>query len=455
MQNTPNTDTKKPIILKEHQIYSGEDREELLNDILQSDIKLVGMPDEFMDAPTNLGISDKLKANYYIGATWIIENKWPAIVLPKIENLDFIGMLIQALSIDTAAEVTYFSKCYGIEFDKPTITTNMAQDLLTPILLLHYITLLEKVVKNGLKKDYITISENLKCKVKGHIVISQQIKKNIITSRKERNYCNYMIYTEDIPVNRLLKRALYFANAMLRNLNYACAANIQYRINKLMRAFEIVSDDLNVSQVKNFSHNKLFKQYYEAVRVAKDILKRYEYSINAVTENQQRTPPFWIDMPRLFELFVYSTLNKWYPNQIDFQVEGSCGSKVDYIHRGEKIIIDAKYKPKYDYSNSGILPDIREISGYARDISILGHFGKDYVNSNKEIKCLIIYPKGVFDDIEKANISSGLKEEYEELKAEESTPFKNQSSLWNQGHDISRFRNFRKLSIAIPTKTNG
>ena len=221
-----------------------------------------------------------------------------------------------------------------------------------------------------------------------------------------------------------------------------------------MRAFEIVSDDLNVSQVKNFSHNKLFKQYSEAVRVAKDILKRYEYSINAVTENQQRTPPFWIDMPRLFELFVYSTLNKWYPNQIDFQVEGSCGSKVDYIHRGEKIIIDAKYKPRYDYTNSGILPDIREISGYARDLSILGHFGNDYVNSNEEIKCLIIYPKGVFD-VTDDKISPDLKDEYEKLKAEESTLYNDQASLWDQGHVISRFRNFRKLSIAIPTKTNG
>ena len=96
-------------------------------------------------------------------------------------------------------------------------------------------------------------------------------------------------------------------------------------------------------------------------------------------------------MSRLYEVYVYGLLQRAYPGQIEFQVDGHYKTAVDFIKLDENLIMDTKYKPRYDFSHSGIIDDIREISGYARDELILGRF--DYAESNIVPDCLIIYPK--------------------------------------------------------------
>jgi hypothetical protein len=66
------------------------------------------------------------------------------------------------------------------------------------------------------------------------------------------------------------------------------------------------------------------------------------------------------------------------------------GTAIDFIHTGTpKQIIDAKYKPRYGNSQSGIVNDIREISGYARDEKILRAFG---YGQDAVPDYLIVYP---------------------------------------------------------------
>ena len=421
----------KPIVLKEHRKYDKDDREEILSFISSRNIELVGTPEMFMGEPTYLGMNKELEASYYIGASWIVKNELPLLVLPKLEHLDFTEMLIVALSVGSDNEGEYFSKCYGIDFDEPLIETNEMLDQLTPILLIHYLSLLEKVVKAGLKKGYITIEENLKGKIKGHIVLSEQLRRNIIPQRSDRNFCRYQIYTSDIPENRLLKKALLFSQLMLNNMmQYSRqTAIIQNRINKLNSGFDGVSDNIELSQVKSVTTNKLFRHYPEAIRVAKDILRRFDYSLSNISSDNHKTPPFWIDMSRLFELYVYSLLEESFPQQILFQVSGSGGTKADYIHVGERIIIDAKYKAIYEKNDGYELEDIREISGYSRDLNILKLFGQEYIDSNQETKCLIVYPKTDVKNL-----------------------IKHTESLWSQAEDICQYRNFRKLAIYVPLK---
>ena len=76
-------------------------------------------------------------------------------------------------------------------------------------------------------------------------------------------------------------------------------------------------------------------------------------------------------MSRLYEVYVYGLLEKAYPGKIKFQVKGHYRTAIDFLKMDEKLIMDTKYKPYYDISNSGIIDDIREISGYARDENIL------------------------------------------------------------------------------------
>lgn len=442
------------IIYNEHQQYPNSIHslsEHDFRQILEANhVKLSGNPDDFMDSPKHLALDQNLQASYYIGAGWLVENELSLIVTPKIENIDFTQMFLSALQTENDEDAKYFSKCYGIDFDKSVIEAPSVCNLLTPLLLIHYISLLERLVSAGLKKDYITITENLKGKIKGQIIFSQQLSQNIIPKREYRTVCRYQTYTEDIPVNRLLKKALLFAQTMVHTWmqSHNSYRKIQRRINKLLIAFTNVYEGIDISQVQHLQNNKLFRTYPDAVRVAKIILRRYDYSLSNISEYNHRTPPFWIDMSRLYEMYVLNILRERYGKNILFQVSGYRGCKADYLHVGEKIIIDAKYKPRYNYSNGGILPDIREISGYARDKRILRTL--DVESDEKEVKCLIIYPQQAFNDFLNDNQSDNeIINDLQELNVDnEISDSKN--TLWDSAKEIHPFRNFRKINIAIP-----
>ncbi len=409
-----------------------------------SDVCFEGNPSNYMGTPKYLGIDQNFTASYYIGASWLVKNELAVIVTPKMENIDFVTMFLAALEVDTKNESDYFAKCYGIQFDEPTIETDEQLNQLTPLLVLHFVSLLDRLVKRGLKKDYVIREENLKTKVKGRLMFTKHLQKNVFQQRSDRVYCQYQEYTDDIPENRLLKKALLFADRIINNYESLKAQSsyfeTQSRLSKLKNRLDGVSDEIEPYQVQKLSTNKLFKEYKDAIRVAKMLLRRYDYSISEASQEQHATPPFWIDMARLYEMYVYSKLNAVYGSQIAFQVPGHFRTAVDFIKKDEGIILDTKYKPHYDNSNQGIIDDIREMSGYARDTRILRALGA--ADDGSEIKCVIIYPEPrcfkpeegeayIVDDCLEINIFDG-------------------SPIIPQCSKIKQFRNFYKISVKLP-----
>ncbi len=244
-----------------------------------------------------------------------------------------------------------------------------------------------------MRKDYVLRAENLNSKIKGRILVSRNIRANEITKRYDRTYCRFQEYTIDNPENRLLKKALLFAQRFSYQLkNHSSYKTIHSLINNLLSHFIDVSDEIEIYQIRSISSNKIYKEYTDAIRLAKMILKRFSYSLHKVDNSKESTPAFWIDMSRLYEVYVYSLLHEAYGNNIQFQVEGYRQTAVDFIKTDQQLIIDTKYKPRYSDGNSGIVDDIRQISSYARDEKILERL----LGENKEDivpPCLIIYPE--------------------------------------------------------------
>ncbi len=379
----------------------------------------------FLKEPKYLGIND-WTASYFIGAAWLVPDELAVVVTPKMPDIDFVRMFLSALEIDTQKESNYFAQCYGIQFDEPSIETPEELNQLTPLLVLHFISLLERLLKHGLKKDYLLREENLKAKVKGRILFGKHLKTNVFQQRSDRMYCQYQEYTDDIPENRLLKKALLFSERILdrcdslkRQSQYP---EIQLRLNRLKASFSHISDEIEPYQVQKLSSNKLFKGYKEAIKVAKMILRRFDYSIREAASEQQSTPPFWIDMARLYEMWVLCRLQKNAVNPIMFQEAGFYGRQVaDFVIREESLILDAKYKSKYaeDWVD---IDDIRELSGNARDDRLLPNLQEDY-----SPRCIILYPGNT-----------------DELKPESDVLFE------QQGRKIPHYRNFYKVSVPLP-----
>ena len=450
MNNKP----KDIIQLQEHQPFvnpkgwgNGRDYSEKMEYLIGLGLKFTE-PD-FPKTPKYLGVFN-WTASYYIGASWLVKNELAVIVTPKMKNIDFVTMFLAALEVDTKNESDYFAQCYGIQFDEPTIETDEQLNQLTPLLVLHFVSLLDRLVKRGLKKDYVIREENLKTKVKGRLLFTKHLQNNVFQQRSDRVFCQFQEYTDDIPENRLLKKALLFADRIIGNYEslkvQSSYFEIQSRLSKLKNRLDGISDEIEPYQVQKLSTNKLFKEYKEAIRVAKMLLRRYDYSISEASQEQHSTPPFWIDMSRLYEMWVFSQLEKAYPRQIQFQVKGHCGTAVDFIKKDECLIIDAKYKPHYDYSNRGIIDDIREISGYARDWKILQKLSITKAYS-EEIKCLIIYPEPVVFQ----NDDTLSEEERQDISIDtckDVTTF--DGKLLDLCSEIKWFRNFYKISINLP-----
>lgn len=421
---------------------------------------------KYEHVPKYLGIFNGW-TSYYIGAAWLTEdedksNADAVIVTPKKigekeeHETDFIELFLCALKFAPSAE--YFAKFYGIDFNQPQIKTDAFSEQITPMLIVHYLWCLRQVVSRGLKKDYVVREENLKSKVRGRIMMQKNLQKNIFPQRMDRVYCKFQEYTVDIPENRLLKKGLVFSenylNSLIRLNYHGSLGELKRQLSLVKSAFSQVSDDIEVHEIKTFRKNKLFKEYSEAIKIAKMILQRFDYSISKSNNQQQKVPPFWIDMSRLFEVYVYSKLYEVYGDNVKFQVQGSLRTVADFVKIDEKIILDAKYKTRYQKKNSALLEDIRELSGYARDNKILKTMEIEK-GDEKVVECVIIYPEHVKIDIPDGNnLDNEERKEIEKNNNESQTEICFGEPILDlvKNHEIPGFRKFYKICVKLPVR---
>ena len=333
-------------------------------------------------------------ASYVIGAEWI-DDKEALVVTTKrgMEEIDFLTMFMMCFSSDLSVES--FAEIYNIDSEAPVIHAPSLKGVLSPLIVLHFLGVVSRI--KSLKKGYVHYSENMK-KVKGHIQVMKNERKNIASKRFDRVFCDFDEYTVDIPENRLIKKALLFSSQILRTIteNHSIGNRCKLMLSKSLALFENVSDEVQIKEVSLIKGHKLFSEYNEAVRLAKLILRRYDYSISKTSSLDENVPPFTLDMSLLYEHYVYGLLNEAYGDKISYQFHGKTGvPDFLYCSTGFKAILDTKYIPKYE-SSSLDNNVIRQLSGYSRDIPILRQLGYEDMDEESpipNIPCVIIYPK--------------------------------------------------------------
>ena len=126
------------------------------------------------------------------------------------------------------------------------------------------------------------------------------------------------------------------------------AVMLQGRLNGCLAAFAEVDDRVELWEVRRCKRNKLYREYEEAVKLAKMILRRYDNSIDRASAEEHAIPAFWIDMSLLYEHYVLGALRKAYGPKILYQTNVTTG-KPDFLYVDEErpLILDTKYKPRY------------------------------------------------------------------------------------------------------------
>lgn len=406
----------------------------------------------------------EIKADYYVGVDWLVENHSSISIAPKLNSkfsfvkaqideeneiddsdvavftgendksndvfIDYFAMLNQSLAVDFLYKE--IDNLVHIDWKANEIPIEQEEDLLSPLLIVKFLNVLKYIVRKGLKKSYYQSRQNLNSKIKGKILVGENIKRNVLKNRLTSTYCQFEEFGIDTLENRLLKKAFLFAASYMdnrRKVFHHSFSHAEHLINYCRPAFDIVSEDVNINDVKSYKPNPFFKEYGEGIHLAKLILKRYSYSISNITKEKITTPPFWIDMPRLFELYVYYFLKQRFPKHKEVRYHFSTyGNELDFLVNSEntKMVVDAKYKPIYSYGKNH--DDIRQVSGYARLEKTYEELG---IVDDRVIDCLIIYP-----DVENGSC-------IEVFKTKE---------LINEDTKIKDYRNVYKVGIKLPVK---
>jgi 5-methylcytosine-specific restriction enzyme subunit McrC len=337
----------------------------------------------------------KLNTSYYIGVDWLPKTETCIYVEPKLNKnsnqTNYLSMLFSALKHPEIS--TYTEELFDIKWEQPQIEIEQLQDHLTPLLVVQFLNITKKIVKKGLKKSYYKVENNLHCRVKGKILVSKTIKHNILKNKLLNTYCGYDEFGVDNLENRLLKKALLFVQRYMPTLKIPHSKEyIDKVFNYVMPAFDFVSEEVSLYEIKHGKFNPFYKEYSDGIRLARLILKRFGYNIANTEQKIVKTPPFWIDMSKLFELYVLGLLKDKFGCEVIYQFNGSYGN-ADYLLTKEQIVADAKYKQQYQSEKISfdeyLIKDIRQLAGYARDKDVISKLG---INNNTVAECLIIYP---------------------------------------------------------------
>ena len=345
-----------------------------------------------------------LQAGYYIGALWLVKHHKFVYIEPKMNKkqiaegsssqeewaeIDYLKMLLSITGLDPK-DTQDLIKIY---WDEPPITIEQQKDTLTPFLMVQFLLLLKRIVRKGLKKSYYTVEENLNSRIKGKIQLGKHLKQNVFKNKLTAHVCRYQEFGMDNLENRFLKKVLQFIISFKNtHANYFAGndKSIRELITYCSPYFELISEEINIENLKKLTTNTFFKEYEEAIRIGKHILKRFSYNITETTQQKVTIPPFWIDMPKLFELYVYKKLQEQFGGREEVLYHFIADyTELDFLLNTPKykMVIDAKYKPIYE--DSRVIDDIRQVSGYARLEAVYNEFK---IEENKLIDCLIIYP---------------------------------------------------------------
>ena len=310
-----------------------------------------------------------LKAHYYIGVDWLVGEEY-VYIAPKMNyreasvEIDFLKMLFEIYTADIEEKYT--------------------RDL---------VKILKRITRKGLKKSYYTVEENLNSRIKGKIQIGKHLKQNVFKNKLTTHVCRYQQFGMDNLENRFLKKVLQFVISF-KNTHPTFFARNEATISELITYctpyFELISEEIDIENLKNITINPFFKEYEQAIEIGKHILKRFSYNITETTQHKVSIPPFWIDMPKLFELYVYKKLQEQFGREAVTYHLTADYTELDFLLNTPeyKMVIDAKYKPIYEEGK--VIDDIRQVSAYARLEKVYKKLGLE--NSNQLIDCLIIYP---------------------------------------------------------------
>ena len=250
-----------------------------------------------------------------------------------------------------------------------------------------YIQSLLTELRRGIHKEYKLIEENSPS-LKGRFLFHQHIRKNAFQPVKA--YCEYDEIQEDVPLNRILKRALKMV------FPYISKSSLKSESLYILEMFDQVADmPIQQNDLRNFRFNRQNQRFQDAFLIARLIL---ENRLMTSKYSGEQSFSFLFEMNVLFESYIERAFRslEWEKNlkvvpQHDEKrllININSGKeniklKPDFVvfNPEEQMIVDTKWK--------NIIRDGRVTYQQADLYQMYA-----YITSYEEAKrCILLYPK--------------------------------------------------------------
>lgn len=259
--------------------------------------------------------------------------------------------------------ITYF-------FDEDLILAKSTIDEYKILTYISFVRLVLDFTRRGLMSKSVRKTQNFTGKIRGKIDIKNQITKNVMRGRDDRQYCKYSEKSVDIMENQVLKYAL---NIVIKGSKSLGLNNIERSIGVLKRRFSGVSDvKLSVSEIDRIILPAMYQSYRPMFQLAKVIISE---EILYPTSDGDRVGviPYAINMPFLFECYVRTILKEQIKNRNENNEDSDDSEKNKnneyYYIEMKKFVPDKRrsYDESYGcrmstkgncYINGNLVPDI-------------------------------------------------------------------------------------------------
>ncbi|TLD82713.1 restriction endonuclease [Helicobacter sp. MIT 11-5569] len=174
---------------------------------------------------------------------------------------------------------------------------------LLEIFILMFLEELLKLIKRGMKANYITKEEN-RSFLKGKLLFNENLKSNF--AHKERFFTSSDEFSVNIAPNRIIKSTLEFLSK--QNLSAATST----KLNQMRFIFSEIDPSQNITKDLSQCHNtRTFKHYSILLQWCEIFLR---YKTFTLYKGDSKAFALLFDMNKVFEDFVASEMKKWCNN---------------------------------------------------------------------------------------------------------------------------------------------
>jgi len=296
----------------------------------------------------------------------------------------------------------HMERCFYIWPEKEPLQSDIAGDFRL-LVVAQYCRELAELCKRHLRKEFVHVSDNLTGRVKGRILVEENIRQNLVRGRPDRTVCRYQVHSLDSPLNQILRSALEQCLKELRR--YRGNSGGMDKIREWARQCQSTLAGVKLRRIHPAEFSSIHlgglkKAYKKPLNLAKTVLSMLGSDPSG--EIRTTTPPFALDMNELFERYCEVLLRKELNGKDNLWVgfhDNNLGYRDEILVRPDFIIennsiIDAKYKynwpdkPNNTTSEDTKRWDIFQMLVYSRHKAVESIL-KD---SSSELKLTVMYP---------------------------------------------------------------